>query len=79
MAKCPPRGMLGNIAGVGLPPDGKMRTPEQALWHAVLIQGLKDARDGVHFDKEDFEIICAAADVDADYVLRKFREANPQL
>ena len=61
-------------AGVGLSSDGLDRTPEQRLWFAVLVQGLYDCMDGIHWSRDDFEHVCENAGCDPLYVLRKFRE-----
>ena len=66
------RGALA--ASLGLLADGIDRTPEQQLWYAVLIEGLRDLQDGIHWPTEDFEIVCENAACDPDVVLRMFRK-----
>lgn len=59
---------------VGLRPDDLNRTPEQQMWFAVLVQGLHDCMDGIHWSREDFEHVCDNAGCNPSGVLRQFRE-----
>ncbi len=69
------RGNRGLMArSVGLPPPEPDWPPEMHLWHAVLVQGLMDLKQGRMFETESFEIICDTLGLEPDYVRRKFNE-----
>ena len=70
------RGNRGLMArSVGVPPPEESWPPEMHLWHAVLVQGLMDLKQGRMFETESFELICDTLDLEPDYVRRKFNEA----
>ena len=70
------RGNRGLMAqSVGVPPPDPRWPPEMHLWHAVLVQGLMDLKQGRMFETESFELICDTLDLEPDYVRRKFNEA----
>jgi hypothetical protein len=70
------RGNRGLMAStVGLPPPDPDWEPEFHLWHAVLVQGLIDLKQGRMFETESFELICDTLGLEPDYVRRKFNEA----
>jgi hypothetical protein len=70
------RGNRGMMAmSVGVPPPDPSWPPEMHLWHAVLVQGLMDLKQGCMFETESFELICDTLGLEPDYVRRKFNES----